>query len=368
MPTGYAADAVQNEEPRCSTCHRKSETLVCAACVARAANQHLELPSLLDLLAYEAVNGGGGIGEWVSGGSFGSRAPVDLQAVALTAVTPEAIGMALAAPCPPFPGASLPLWIVSWAAVWRRRFNHYTSEGVRLPRASAPVPAVDPPEPGWMRRLGPWMRPVAWDELPAAPEPVATMGRLVPVEPSPEAAECQAERQRRTLYRARVELGLEVARRHRTGAKNPADPNAWTPVHHPEDDPVAAHWTARYGPPQRVHRIVADNAYLSTWLEPAMAQFDDADEYILGLRALVAACRAAVGQRSDVVRLGRCPEPFVDRATGLEEPCGATLARDPMVSVVICPRCRHETNERGLLALALRMRAVWGETSIGGNA
>jgi hypothetical protein len=343
-----SSDDETQPDPRCSTCHRRvdeSTIMICVACQLRATNQHAEIPSLLDRLAYEAVRGTTSeIGEYVSGGAFGSRAPARVDALSLTATTAAAIGLALASPQPPDPHTSLPLWIVRWAAVWRQRFGHHQPVGVRV-RPAPPPPVAErfvPPEDPAERR---------------------ELARAITPDVNALLRQRAADAARRTAYRARVELGMELARARNRAVKDPTVAEAWTKVDRDNADLLAAHWIARFGPPRQVRRIVADTAYLTSWFDRAVEEFHDIAEYVLGLRSLVAAARSAVGERSDVVVLGRCPEVLHDRVTGEDEYCGARLSRDPMVTVIICPRCRAETNERGLLNLAVRMRAIWGESA-----
>jgi hypothetical protein len=295
--------------PRCSTCRRESEVAICPACVKRAATQLAEIPSLLDRLAYTAVTAPAGLGDYVSGGSFSSRPPLVLDALSLTATTTMAIGLALVDPQPPVDerGNSIPWWITSWAAVWRQRWAHHQPEGRRA-----------------RHRV----------EL----------------------------RERQDEYGARVVLGLAKARARVPDVPDPTVPEAWQLIDHGEeaDDVIAEHWHARFGDRRQVHRLVGDLAYLRTWLDRAVVEFDDGPLFVAGLRSLVAAARAAVGERSDVFVLGQCPVPILNRETGFEAPCGAMLARDAFSSVVVCPRCKTETAERGLLQLAGAIRRVWG--------
>ncbi len=339
MPT-TAAHAAPTETPRCVVCHRRSEARICDACHRRGTDQLDAIPQLLDRLAVAAVKSSPGIVEFVSGGSWSSRPPVAESALALTATTPEAIGMQLVDP-QSTPGAesSIPLWVIGSAAVWRQRFGHHQPAGVRMRRPDAPPARA---------RFEPQADRLERDELRIAVTPEVNAARRVRA----------AEAAQRTADNARVQLGLYTARtRNRHGH--------WEFVDYPEDgdDPLTAHWIARFGSPHQARRVNDDADYLQAWFDRAFDEFDDIDEFLLDLRGLAAAARAAVGEVSDLVYLGRCPEPFVDRDTGEEEPCGATLARDPTVSVVICPKCRTETNERGLLNLAMRMRAVWGKAA-----
>lgn len=386
-PAGCSS-AGNSQEPRCLTCHRKSPTSVCGACYNRAENQLAEIPSLLNRLAHAAVGSPPGLVEFVSGGAFGSRPPVAVDALTLTAYTPEAIGMELTDPQPPVgaAGDSIPLWVIAWATVWRHRFGHHQPAGVRVvrPATRATVPANasarpeavvrEPVDRCGMTDLPPHMcahcRGVS-DPIVEAESHTPLEGPVArtPREPAEYAAAVAAqleEQARHIRYMARVVLGLQVARvpvQHGPRVDK-SDPNMWRRLDHDgADDGLAEHWTARFGQPREIRRIMTDLAYLATWLDPALAEFDDADQFVTGLRSLVAAARSTVGKRSDVVRLGRCPETVTDRDTGEDAPCGAWLARDAMVSVVICPRCRTETPEKGLLMLARRMREVYGTSA-----
>jgi hypothetical protein len=363
---------------RCTVCHRKSTAPICQACSHRATNQLAEIPSLLSRLAYATVTSSPGVVEFVSGGAFGSRPPLRVDALSLTVVTPDAIGFELTDPQPPTgeAGDSIPLWTIAWAAVWRQRLGHHQPAGTRLRPGRVAAAVRD----AFARQGSYWgSADVGADwaadrcsvtELPETmcahcrgisdpvveADPYPPLSAPVPRRINPVALAAQLdERARQVRFIARVQLGLEVAR-----MRDPRDPQEWRRVETGgTGDGLAEHWLSRFGEVRQIHRIMADLAYLATWLDVAMDQFDDADRFVVGLRSLVAAGRAAVGERSDVVSLGRCPELLPDRDTGQQEPCGAWLARDAMVSMVVCPRCRTETGERGLLELARRMRDVY---------
>jgi hypothetical protein len=126
-------------------------------------------------------------------------------------------------------------------------------------------------------------------------------------------------------------------------------------------DVVDAEWRSRFGVAAGDQVVVTDAGYLAATLGWACEQHPDIGGFLTQLRAVVGAVRAAVGERSDLVYLGRCPEVLRDRETGGEEPCGAHLVQDAHVSLVVCPRCRAETPERRWLWLAGRIRATWGD-------
>lgn len=350
------------DRPQCRTCQRATVSPICAPCGIRAGNQLGELPSLMDQLAYATVPGGGGIGEWVSGGAFESRPPVSVDALTLIALPAHAIRIELADPQPPASesGTSIPLWVVAWAAVWRHRWGHGPTPGVRgsptAPAPARPSQLTVPDVLADLHRHDPDAKP--------SPDGWSGPARAALAEfrtrRAAELGAYQADRDRQAQYLSRVMLGLNVVR-----VRDDTADGGWRPLTHDDDDPdvLAAHWAARFGTPRRVRRVLADLAYIHTWLDRGLVEFADADQLVLGLRSLIAAGRAAVGDRPDVVRLGRCPEPLLDRDTGLEQPCGAWLTRDPMVSRVTCSRCRAETDERGLLSLARRMQATWGAST-----
>jgi hypothetical protein len=134
-------------------------------------------------------------------------------------------------------------------------------------------------------------------------------------------------------------------------------------------DPLETEWLTRFGVVAGWDR--ADNAadYLRRRLGDVCDLMDlDAVELVIELRALYGAARAAAGETSDLVYLGRCPERIVNRESGYEEPCGAHLVQDPFATVVRCPRCRTETGVRKWMWLARRIRDTWHITSEGAAA
>lgn len=327
-------DSPSPPQPRCTTCRRHTTSPpVCHACLTTATKHREDLPDLLTRLADGAgVPTSPGLAEYVSGGAFASRPPVMFPALSLTFVSPAAVANVLAKPSPPLgsAGDSIPLWVVGWAAVWRAKLGHHQPVRPRRQRWNPHTPPPLPPR---------WM----W--------------RTDPAERAQKLAAVLDERARQAKHGARVLLGL--------GSGDVREP-----------DPVTAGWLARFGTARHAHRVETDLAYLATWQDRALAELaSDAPAYVLGLRSLVGQARSVLGERSSVTYLGRCPEPVTD-GRGREQMvevldetggvvmrlvrCEGRLSRDAEVAVVVCPRCRKETSERGLWALAMAVKNAYG--------
>jgi len=314
---------VERRGPRCSTCGRRGEERICQGCRTRTAEELGSWPDLLNRLVVAGVKAPAGLGEFVSGGSFGSSSPAADHAVSLLSVTPEALLRAVTRPHPPSSDASVPLWITRWAAVWRKRLGHHQPELPRRQRwnpGEVPAPRVWPDDPGLRAKL----LSAELDE-----------------------------------HGARVALGLAAAG-VRSGVR----------VINRPPDTIDEAWQARFGGAKPARRLVEDTAYLGTWLDQALDQFDDGPQFVTGLRALYGQARAVVGERSDVVKLGKCPETLTTRSGepvlddhGREVLCGAMLLTDPYAARILCRRCGAETLERGRLLLARRIREAWGESA-----
>lgn len=130
------------------------------------------------------------------------------------------------------------------------------------------------------------------------------------------------------------------------------------------------HPTRSITPPTN-RTLYVDLTYLQTRLDHACDQFGDTVDFIRQLRTLTATASAAVGEPSESVYLGDCPEPCIDPRTRLQkltpegEPawCGAPLYHHPDDGrTVRCSRCRTITGDKDWWRLALRMRDVWGTT------
>jgi len=124
-------------------------------------------------------------------------------------------------------------------------------------------------------------------------------------------------------------------------------------------DPVDAEARARFGTPDLDAAVYLDAQYLARRL-PTAVDHPDLPDFLTQLRAQHGALLAVLGERDDLVYLGRCPEPLLDRLAGEERPCGAQLWQDPYVDLIRCPRCRVQTAKAGWLGLAKRIRATWG--------
>lgn len=130
------------------------------------------------------------------------------------------------------------------------------------------------------------------------------------------------------------------------------------PIRRPISDTLDAEYAARYGRADG-DLIARTVRHLAHRLDDACDRHEQIGGFLDGLRVLYGACQAAVGERSDLQHLGRCPERRIDHETGDEVPCGAALWTDPYVTSITCPRCRKETPEREWLALGRRIRAAW---------
>jgi hypothetical protein len=130
------------------------------------------------------------------------------------------------------------------------------------------------------------------------------------------------------------------------------------PIRRPIHDTLDAEYAARFG---RADADVTARTvrFLANRLDDACDRHEQIGDFLAGLRVLYGACQAAVGERSDLEHLGRCPEKRLDHETGEETLCGAALWTDPYVTSIICPRCRTLTPEREWLSLGRRIRAAW---------
>jgi hypothetical protein len=129
-------------------------------------------------------------------------------------------------------------------------------------------------------------------------------------------------------------------------------------IRRPVGDALEAEYLARFGRADG-DLIARTVRHLLHRLDEACDRHDQIAGFLAGLRVLYGACQAAVGERSQLHHLGRCPENRLDHETGEEVLCGAALWTDPYVTAITCPRCRTETKERGWLALGRRIRATW---------
>lgn len=121
-------------------------------------------------------------------------------------------------------------------------------------------------------------------------------------------------------------------------------------------DTSDAEYAARFGRP-RQQALVDLIAALASRLDAACDESEDVADFLNGLRIMLGACRAVLGERSNLTYLGHCPERRVDRATGDVDVCGGAIWQEPYVSVIKCPRCKHEWPEKEWLALGSRIRA-----------
>lgn len=340
----------------CPTCRRPTpNNTVCGDCLNNVTSQLTLIPTLLHRLVTESlIPGGAANDDSITRISYASRPPAAVDTLDLIAAPAEAILRAITHPAPAA-NASIPIWVHGWAAYWRHTWDHHPPEGVRRQ-------AWNPHQPY------PWL----------VPHPMTDSDR--------------SEASRRTGAWARLVLAVDG--RHKTSDAASADEiNSFsqqdqrrgdadvTPSrdadHH---DPVAAHILTRFGAAQPTHRLQTDLTYLNTWSEPTLTSpHHDPRPFTTGLAGLISAARAALGEHTEQIYLGRCPEVLTDqhgrdRYVEISGPpgtqptmelarCGARLTRDPQADLVVCPGCRRETPERGLLALAGAMKRAWGETA-----
>lgn len=213
------------------------------------------------------------------------------------------------------------VWADTWVAAWRRMFGHHT-QGIR------------PSTPAETRQ---WLadQTLHQTKLFAARSPAA----------STIYAWILAAKAADRAYAARQVMGLH-------GYRNPAElPDGY--------DPQADEWQIRFGPLTIPRALVDDIAYLHRHLDAACNRGHAVAEFAAELRAMHTGLTALLGETSDLEWLGRCPTHLLDRDTGDETVCGASLWQDPYVSVIECPRCHCTWPEREHLVLAARIRWEW---------
>lgn len=245
----------------------------------------------------------------------------------------------------------LPVWTRAWVLDWRTLFGHSVPVEP-VPRLVAPAVEVPPfVGAGWVRT--PFARALLARYL-AAVHDLA----------------------RREMVRDR--LGIGAGHRTRMVEERGAIRYVGDPArpHQPdaagaEPDPTAREWTIRYGQAPEHLALGVDVRYLTTWLAEACDRHPDIAMFAASLRGLHAACARVLGDADDKTYLGRCPTGHVlpdgtvagreltDRSTGEPTVCGTHLWQDPHVSVIACPRCRHEYGPREHLRLAGWIRLAW---------
>lgn len=128
-----------------------------------------------------------------------------------------------------------------------------------------------------------------------------------------------------------------------------------------EDDPVADHWEIRFGDPTEGAGAAANITYLATWLNMASETGDvDLAAFASELRALSAELARVIGEKTDQQYLGKCPAEILDRTSGDQHRCAASLWQDPHASIVECPRCHSTWGPRPihLVHLSAEIRRV----------
>lgn len=123
-------------------------------------------------------------------------------------------------------------------------------------------------------------------------------------------------------------------------------------------DPLSIEWNARWLPTP-APAVTRDHRYLLTWLDHACEHHPYIDQFALGLRSLVGAVKAALGDTDDLEYVGRCPEELTNRKTGERYVCGARIWVDPYVDQIACPRCRMTTDQSRRIWLARRILDTW---------
>lgn len=121
-------------------------------------------------------------------------------------------------------------------------------------------------------------------------------------------------------------------------------------------DTADAEYAARFGRPRET-ALVDLIAALASRLDAACDESEDVADFLTGLRIMLGACRAVLGERSNLTYLGHCPERRVDHVTGAVDLCGGAIWQEPYVSLIACPRCKHVWPEREWLTLGGRIRA-----------
>jgi hypothetical protein len=324
---------------RCVTCPRKSnQQPVCDACRTHTLEYLRSIPQLLDrLIVALAGPPVTGMHEYVSGGAFGSRLPVDEQALMLVTATPEAVRTAVTRPLPN-QNRSIPLFVVEWASWWRHVQGHHHRPTAELRGGSAA-------------------------QLHRRASSVSAILGLAPA---------------RALLPPNDPAVTSTVDDHGRRKANPAVAEHWRRLPTP-DDPLEDRWTERFGTRRVARRVAADLAYLQTWVRELWND-EDMPQFVDGLRVVYNLARAVLGEQPAEQRLGRCPVPRWDRARNrqmvIEETdpvsgqmqevpvyCGQMLVRVADVSRVVCSRCGSEWDDLSLWTLAARMRDVWGESA-----
>lgn len=353
-PTG---EPVDTEAPRCAGCRRRKPTpdYVCQHCRDTATSDLEALLTIYPQLGVALVPGQS-TGEKIRASSPHSApaAAVSVMSLLNRSRLAESDMTRLGRGWTP-DGAELGIlpWVDAWARVWRRRHEHHrptlvaAKPGIADPDRVLPRPVL----PTLFDPEGRWKGPVLLAEWSARR---ATATRRL--------AEWLDRRARITERGGRVVLGL-----------GPALPPACRP-----DDPLAEQWGARHQAPD-LFALGRGVGYLTTWLDWACDSPElhpDIDGFLVGLRELAGRCRAALGETTTRVDVGRCPADRTDRhgevvtdlESGIPVPCGARLPRlDPHaeVSRIECPVCATVWERHRWLILAGAQRRVFGDDAPG---
>jgi len=361
---GYGTIHDQQDTPAaCLLCQRRMTRAdrVCPKCMDRVWGWLKSLPDLWQRLELELMPGAAA-GERVRSSSPGSRPAANVAALSLrhrSARTALPVWKRRPDWTPDGADLSIPEWVEGWVWAWRRRHEHHRPSLVDAHPTATPERATPPVPPG---------------EAPPRPDLYTERGDLLPPDVIRHRlevyiADLAVWRARADAYTAEFAAWKPAAdETAREGARivlglGPAQPPTGRP-----DDPLSEQVAHRLGDRAQAFSLGANTGYLANWFDYACDhpdQHPDLDAFIAGLRELVGAASAAVGERSGLVYLGRCPEPFHDKVTGTEEPCGAHLLSDPTDSsgLVVCRRCKSEWAKEKWLFLCARIREVWPDSA-----
>lgn len=297
----------------CTNCRRTSSTPVCARCQDRAADQLAELAERLPQLDLAQIPGGTSHGEHIRHTKADS-APLPLRLDAFNLLSAGSLDAVDPLDAGDQSGVlPLRLWLTAWWDDWVVRLG--------LDTAAAPDSTAKAASPALARDL------------------LTTAGKVT-VRTVPLMGRVGLDDDGKPIKLQRVDANGRLMWRRLTA----------TII-----DTLDAEHAARFGRPDHAPILAIING-LANNLDRACDEHPGIGDFLTGLRAMVGACRAVVGEASDLAYLGRCPEVRRDKQTGAEEQCGGAIWQDPYVKLIACPRCRKEWKEREWLWLGRRIR------------